>query len=407
MSEGILKGIKIIERGTYVAVPYCTRELADLGAEVIKIESPRGEDYRVRMGRNFQLPNKPESDWCFTPYNVNKKSLCLDLKKPEAVKAFMELIATADVFISNTREEVLDRLGISFATLREKYPRLICGNISGFGTKGPDKDAKGYDLTSFWSGCGAAVEWNPKENRMFKPFYGFGDAITGAQLTVGILAALLEREKTGRGDVVRTSLLGTGLWTNVCGLLRYQAGHKFPKAFTDPIVPMDNLYETKDGFYITINESNYGDHYMWYLELFDAMDKKDDPDWTTIEGYCSNIPEKVKFFEQAIKKLTKDEIVNFLAPRGGVVSVMKSTDEILTNEQAWANDMLVKMTTEGGDELTIANIPVRFENHGLIEKIEAARQLGEDTVEILKGIGYSDEAIASLLESKAAVAFKK
>lgn len=407
MAKGILEGIRVVELGTYVAVPYCARELADMGAEVIKIEAPRGDDYRVRMGKNFQLPNNPESDWCFTPYNVNKKSLCLNLKDPAALKVFMDLLATADIFISSVREEILGKLGIGFNTLCERYPRLICGNVSGFGTKGPDKDAKGFDLTSFWSGSGAAVEWNPKGNRMFKPFYGFGDAITGAQLVIGIIAALYEREKTGKGDIVRTSLLGTGLWTNVCGLLRYQAGHKFPKGFDEPIVPMDNLYETKDGFYITIGEANYGDHALFYLELFDAMDKKDDPEWTTIEGYCSNIPEKVKFFEQAIKKLTKDEIVNFLKPRGVVVSVMKNTDEILTNEQAWANDMLVDMITQGGEKLTIANIPIRFDNYDLIEKIEAARQLGEDTVEVLKELGYTQEQIDALLEAKSVIAYKK
>lgn len=282
MANEILKGIKIVEWGSYVAVPYCTRELADMGAEVIKIEPPKGEDYRVRMGRNFQLPNNPKSDWTYTPYNVNKKNLCLDLKNPEAVNAFLTLIATADVFITNTREEVLERMGLGFATLREKFPKLICANVSGFGDKGPMKDNRGYDLTSFWSPSGMIQEWNFQGNLPFKPFYGFGDAITASQMTVGILAALYRRAVTGVGDVVRTSLMGTGLWTNVCGLLRYQAGHHFPKPFGEPIVPMDNLYETKDGKWICISEPIWGQRCQHYFEFFGTPELMDDPNWNSM-----------------------------------------------------------------------------------------------------------------------------
>lgn len=407
MANEILKGIKVVELGTYVAVPYCSRELADMGADVIKVEPPKGEDYRMRMGRNFQLPNSAKSDWTYTPYNVNKKNLCLDLKKPEAAKAMEELISGADIFITNTREEVLARLGLDFDTLRKKFPKLICASVSGFGDKGPMKDNRGYDLTSFWSPSGMIQEWNFQGNLPFKPFYGFGDAITASQMTAGILAALYRRAMTGEGDVVRTSLMGTGLWTNVCGLLRYQAGHHFPKPFTEPIVPMDNLYETKDGKWICISEANWGNRCQHYFEFFGTMELMDDPNWNNIMGYISNIPEKVEYFRENFKKHTKDEIVDFFTPRGIIVSVLMETDDIIANPQAWANDFLRDMHTQSGEKLTIANIPLRFESQGLIDEIVAARQLGEDTVEILKGLGYSEEAIGGMIESGAAVQYKE
>lgn len=239
MSNQILKGIRVVELGTHVAIPYCARELSDMGAEVIKIEPPKGESYRGKMGMLFQLPNKPGSDYVLTPYNVNKKSLCMNLKDADSKEALLKLLETADVFLSNTREMALEKLGLGLESLQQRFPRLVIGSVNGFGTVGPDKDRPGYDATSFWSAGGAIQEWSTQGSQVFKPFYGFGDSIAAAQLTAGIMSALYQREKTGKGDVVRVSLLAAGLWHNICGLLRYQAGHKFPKSFYDPIVPLD------------------------------------------------------------------------------------------------------------------------------------------------------------------------
>lgn len=409
MANEILKGIKVVELSTHVAVPYTGRALADMGADVIKIEPPKGESYRGKMGMLFQLPNKPGADYIFTPYNVNKKSLCLNLKDPASVEALLKLLEDTDIFITNTREKALEKLGLGLETLKEKFPKLIIGSVNGFGNKGPDKDNPGYDATSFWACSGALTEFSYADDKhMFKPFYGFGDGVGAAQLTAGILAALYNRMNTGKGDVVRVSLMGTGLWHNVGGMMRACAGHKFPKEFTDPIVPLDNFYKTKDGKWFLVSEENWGGRCHAYFDLFGMPELKDDPNWNSMMAYVNpkTMKEKVKFFEEHFAQVTEEEIRKHLEPVDAVFAFIPSHDDIIDNEQAWANDFIRKMHTKDGTELTIANIPYKFDSQGVIDEIKPAPQLGEDTVEILGSLGYSADEINNMIETGAVLAYK-
>lgn len=406
-NQKILDGIKVVELGTHVAVPYCSRELGDMGAEVIKVEPLRGESYRGKMGMLFQLPFKEDGDVLFNAYNVDKKSLALNLKDEDAKEAFLKLLATADVFVTNTREEVLERLGLSFESLREKFPKLIIGNVSGYGTKGPDKDKRGYDASSFWSPAGMIQEWNFQDNNYaFKPFYGFGDAVTASQLTSGILAALYKRTQTGEGDIVRVSLLATGLWTNIGGLVRYQDGQKFPRPFNQPIVPLDNFMKTKDGKWFLCSEENWPARYKIWLKLMDREDLMDDPNWNSMKGYVNkeDIPNKVELLKECVANHTAEELDEALKDSGAIYQFLTETDEIMENEQAWANDIFAKVQMRNGQETVITNAPIRFASQPDPDGVhETARKLGEDGDVILKELGYSDEEIAKMVENEAAV----
>ena len=403
MSNSIMKGIRVVELGTHVAIPYCARELADMGAEVIKIEPPKGESYRT-MGMLFQLPFTEDNNFVFTPYNVNKKSLCLDLKTPDGKEALLKLLGTADIFLTNTREMALEKLGIGFESLKEKFPGLVIGSVNGYGTKGPEKDRPGYDASSFWSPCGAIQEWGTKGSKAFKPFYGFGDTIAAAQLTAGIMTAMYSREKSGKGDVVRVSLLATGLWNNVCGMLRYQAGHKFPKSFNEPIVPLDNFYLTKDGKWFLSSEEHWDLRCKAYFELFGTPELMDDPNWNSMKGYITNIPEKVIYFEEHISQVTSEEIAKALTKVDAVFEFLAETDNVCENKQAWANDFLRKTKTAAGTELTIANIPISFDSQGIVDECTPAPKLGQDSIVVLKELGYSEDQIKALIESRSIIA---
>ncbi len=401
MSNTILKGIRVVEMGTHVAIPYCSRELADMGAEVIKIETPYGESYR-RVGMLFHLPLEAGFNPVFIPYNMNKKSLVLNLKEEMGKEALLKLLETADIFLTNTREMALERLGLSFDVLKEKFPKLVIGSVNGFGTKGRDKDRGGYDLTSFWSPAGMLQEWTYQENpHVFKPFYGFGDSIAAGQLTAGVMSAMYNREKTGKGDVVRVSLLATGLWSNVCGLLRYQAGHEFPKAFCDAAAPLDNFYRTKDGKWFLSAEENWDARCGAYFDLFGTPELKDDPNWNNLMGYMTDIPEKSKFIEEHIAQLTSEEIYDALIKAGAVFDFLLETDDILDNPQAWDNDCLRKVTAKNGKELTVSNIPLRFDSQDLIEEVTIAPELGENSAEILSSLGFSEAQIKDMAEKNA------
>lgn len=404
MANNLLKGIRIVEMGTHVAIPYCSRELGDMGAEVIKVENMRGESYRFPMGALFQLPMQEDFNPVFEPYNVNKRGISLNLKSEEGRKALLKLLETADVFLTNTREAALERLGLSLESIHEKYPKLVIGSVNGFGTKGKDKDRGGYDATSFWSPSGMIQEWGYKENpHAFKPFYGFGDAITASQLAIGIMTALYNREKTGAGEIVRVSLLAAGLWQNVCGLVRYQCGHEFPKSFNDPIVPLDNFYKTKDGKWFLSSEEHWDLRYEAYFDLFGTPELKENPEWNSMKGYMTNIPEKVKYFEEHIAQVTSEQLTEALTKVDAVFEFLAETDSVLENPQAWDNDCFAKVKTRSDKELTISNMPIRFASQGLIDELKTAPRLGEHTAEILKEIGYSDEAIAEMAENKIAL----
>lgn len=406
-NQKILEGIKVVELGTHVAVPYCARELSDLGASVIKVEPVTGESYRGKMGMLFQLPFQEDYDVLFNAYNVDKKSLCLNLKDEDAKEAFIKLLGTVDVFLTNTREEVLSRLGLSFDSLREKYPKLIIGNVSGYGTKGSDKDKRGYDASSFWSPSGMIQEWNFQDNNYaFKPFYGFGDAIAASQLTSGILAALYQRALKGEGDIVRVSLLATGLWTNICGLLRFQDNQEFPRPYNQPIVPLDNFMKTKDGKQFLCSEENWPARYKIWLKLMGREDLMDDPNWNSMKGYVNkaDIPNKVNMLKECVSNYTSEELDEALKDSGAIYEYLTETNEIMENKQAWDNDIFAKVQMRNGEESVITNAPIRFASQPDPDGVHTtARKLGEDGEEILKELGYTEEQITEMIERKAAV----
>lgn len=400
MAIKMLEGIKVVELGVIVSGPIVGRELADLGAEVIKVEAPSGDIYRNRTGRLFELPCTEEDDPLFSGYNCNKRSLCLDLKKEGALDAFYKMLENADIFVTNFREKALDKLGLNFDLLHEKFPRLIIGGISGFGLVGPEKDRAGYDATSFWSPSGALVEWGYKESdTMTKPFYGFGDGYTAAQLIIGLLAALHQRHLTGKGDIVRSSLLATSLWANLGGLIRYQNGIKFPKSFYAPTFPLDNFYKTKDGRWLMASEDRWDLRGKYYLELMGAPELIDDPNWNSQAAYLdpNTKAEKVAFFKERIAQLTSEEITEAFDAMGAVYNFLYETDDVLKNEQAKANHMFNDVDTICGRPLTVANIPISFSSQGDPGEITRSRRLGEDSIEIIKELGYNDAAVDAML----------
>ena len=220
------------------------------------------------------------------------------------------------------------------------------------------------------------------------------------------MTALYNREKTGKGDVIRCSLLAAGLWHNICGLLRYQAGHNFPKEYNDAVLPLDNYFLTKDGKWLLTSEENWEQRCPGYFKLFGTPEKQNDPEWSTLRGYITNIPEKCDYFAEQFAKVTSEEITECLTEVGAVFSFLDETDDVLTNEQAWANDFLRDMTTMDGTKLTITNLPINFKSQTYTDEITPAPQLGQDSKKVLSEIGYSEADIAALVEKKAVVAYK-
>lgn len=211
MSNAPLQGVKVVELGVWVAGPAVTGMLADWGADILKIEPPTGDPQRAvfgALGVGDQVGVPP-----FEIDNRGKRSVVLDLRNDSDLETMMTLISEADIFVTNVRPAGLQRLGLDAETLTAKFPRLIYGIITGYGLTGPDVDKAGYDIGAFWARSGLAHTTVAPDELPPGLRSGQGDHTTGMALASGVMAALFDRERTGKGRVVSTSLLRTGIYT--------------------------------------------------------------------------------------------------------------------------------------------------------------------------------------------------
>jgi len=243
----VLEGIRVVELGAWVAGPGAGGLLADWGADVVKVESPVGDPMR-RLFAVLSGHGEPQSP-PFDLDNRGKRSVVLDLQTEGGRADLASILATADVFLTNVRPDAVERLGLGPAALLEAHPRLVYASVSGYGRSGPDAHRAGYDLGAFFARSGLASQAVPPDQPPVANGGGIGDHITGTTIVAGICAALFARERTGRGQIVDTSLLRAGIYTNGWPLsiqLRY--GRHLP---TEPRTavgnPLINSYRAGDG----------------------------------------------------------------------------------------------------------------------------------------------------------------
>ena len=245
MSE-VLKGIRVIEQGTFITGPCAGMMLADLGADVIKIEAPEGDPYRSYQGSQYS-PH-------FQAYNRNKRSLALDLKKALDRDLFDGLVHEADVYIQNFRPGTAERLGAGVNRLRQLNPRLIYCSISGFGSSGPYVDRPSYDSVAQALSGFLSVVVDTERPRFLGP--ALADAITGMYAAYGVLGALLERSRTGRGNLVEVSMLEAMAHFAVEPFAAFFATGETPKSSDRPRLAQAYILRTSDRHLVAIHLSS-------------------------------------------------------------------------------------------------------------------------------------------------------
>ena len=187
---GQLDGVKVVELATFIAAPSCARILASYGADVIKVEAPRGDDLRTAARQYYYPVPEGDEDLGMNVQNFNKRDLAINLKDPKGMEAFLKLLETADVFITNNRVKSLVKMGLDYETLHKKFPRLIHASILGYGEEGPLKDKPGFDYTAYFARGGIANSLMEKDTSPCNAASGFGDNYAGIALSSGICAAL-------------------------------------------------------------------------------------------------------------------------------------------------------------------------------------------------------------------------
>jgi len=401
-----LEGVRVVELATYVAAPSGGRVLADWGAEVIKVESPKKDIWRG-YGKTFAGPACDEENPVFDVPNANKKNLCLNLKDPAAMEAFHKLLSTADVFITNNRPKPLKRMGLDYESLKARYPRLVCGYVTGYGEAGPEADAPGFDTVAYWAKSGFMADMridNPGSYPIYAPG-GVGDNSCGTMLAGGVAAALFQRERTGRGDKVSVSLFGLATW--VMSLMNTTVqppfSYPYPKTRFEGR-PITIPYECADGEWVMINIMEWERYRDAFCQALEIPEVATDPRFSTSAelGRPENREPLVKILEEAFRKYPSDEIDRRLTKADVVHSKLEHFRDAVVSEQAKANHYVEHITCPSGQDYWLARPCVQLEEGGL-PPYELSHALGQDSREILSSLGYTPEEIAALSASGAAV----
>ena len=393
-----LEGIKVIELASVVAAPSASELLCSYGAEVIKIEPATGDILR-RAGKQMNVPCEDYRNPVFTMHNNGKKLVSIDLKKPEGKEAMFTLLEDADVFVTNMRLGPLKNLGLNYKALKERFPRLIFADFSGFGKKGPDARRRAYDATAFWMRSGAVSDWTEEGNVPFTPAYGFGDVAVSFMFLSGILMALVARERTGQGTELSTSLMAAGVWCNGNAIIRSQFNqHRNPNQL-HPLDMFANYYLCGDGKWLGIFINNYKAEVGKVARLMGIEDILKDPryeNYDTLRKYDAAHDADLRLNKIFLTK-SSAYWKKLLSSHDVACEVVSRLNEIVDDPQVEANNLLQELEFEDGMNVKMPVPPITFSEYGRRD-YKPAGKIGEDTEEVLLGSGFSPEQIALLKE---------
>jgi crotonobetainyl-CoA:carnitine CoA-transferase CaiB-like acyl-CoA transferase len=379
-----LEGLRVIDFTQAMAAPYCTMNLADLGADVIKLEPP-GEGEPTR---HLGAVHKRGHSATFMTMNRGKRDLAVDLKQPAGVELVRRLVKTADVFVQNYRPGVADRLGLGYAALSEVNPRLIYCAVSGFGGTGPYAPRGGYDLIA--QGMSGVISVTGDEDGApAKSGVPLSDLAAGLFSAYGILCALEYRERTGLGQLVDTSLLEAAMALTVWESTEYWVTGEAPKALGSAhrlSAPYQAL-KAADG-YFTVGANN-DRLYEGFCRVIGRADLREDARFATGAGRRKH--RKALILE--IEKTTVTEPRAFWLERldkeGVPAGPINNYAEALADPQTLARKMVVDLIHPGAGPIKALGVPVKLsDTPGAVDK--AAPILGQDTADILVELGYTE-----------------
>ncbi len=385
-----LSDVRVLELTQVMAGPFCGQVLADMGADVIKVEPPGGDSTRRSLG--FRMGGDDTA--AFLAVNRNKRSLTLDLKQDEHRAAFVRLAREADVVLENNRPGVAKRLGVDYETLAEANPRLVYASISGFGQTGPYSQRPGYDLIAQGLSGVMSVTGEPDGNPV-KSGIPIGDLSAGLFCAVAILSALHARERTGRGQYIDTSLFEGALALSIWETAELWATGRVPGKLGSAhrlTAPYQAL-RTADG-YITVG-GNTQPLFERLCTAVEAPQLAEDPRFATNDDRMANVSELVEELEAALASRTTDEWVAALVDGGVPCGPIHDYAEVFADEHTRAREM--EVTVEHPVEGTIRGlgIPVKLsDTPGSVRR--PAPLLGQHTEEILREAGFSAEEISAL-----------
>ncbi|MFJ4290855.1 CaiB/BaiF CoA transferase family protein [Cupriavidus sp. NPDC089707] len=378
-----LAGLRVIDFSRVLAGPYCTALLGDLGAEVIKVEPPGGDDYRA-VG-----PFADGKSGLFSAMNRNKQSIVIDLKTEDGLAVARALCRGADVVVENFRPGVADKLGIGYAALRELNPSLVYASVSGFGQTGPESHRPAYDII-LQAMCGLMDATGAPDGAPTMLGEAVSDAVSGLFASWGVLAALLARERTGRGTHVDVSMFDATLSLSATLVARYAATGLAPRRVGNrhPSSAPFGAYRAADGFYVVAVLNN-----KLFQALADAIGQPAmarDPRFADDETRCRFESDLRAMLEGWSATRTVAEVNAVLGAAGIPVAPICNVKEALESEHAAHRRLLTEVPDTGGGTVRLPSQPVKFSAYGA-NRVTPAPALGQHTEAILAAHDFDKE----------------
>ena len=404
-----LEGIRVVEMATFIAAASAGRFMADLGADVIKIESAKGDPLRhTAPSEGRPLDMYENTTWDLE--NGNKRCISLNMKDPAGKEAFFKLLDTADVLITNWRIQALERAGLDYETLKVRYPKLVYAICTGYGEYGPDKDLPGFDFTAFFARGGYLDSLRQRGTVPMNVVPGLGDHNVGMNLAAGICAALLQAKLKGVGEKVETSLFESAIFN--MGMMIQASNYEgiaqnYPIDVRKSANPFNAAWRTKDDRFIQTCMPDFNTYYKAFITAVGREDLADSQEYFPIltcqeKGLTSELYDIVM---DAFSKKTVAEWTLILEAADIPFALAKNWMEIRNDKQAEANNCFYDMTYSNGNTRRLVRLPVKFQEMGVPE-YKTGPLIGEQGAEVLNELGYEDAQIKEMQDKGALFVWK-
>ena len=393
----MLEGLKVVEFATYVAGPSAAMVMADWGAAVIKIESRGGDPTRHTFAGMTHLEGNP----IFELENRGKRGVVLDIAKPAGREALLRILKDADVFITNLRPGALKRARLDHDSVKAELPRLIYCSVSGYGLQGDGVAQPAFDVTAFWTRGGAAGF--PKGVEPFPARAGMGDTVCALATTSAVMAAVIERGRTGLGRLVETSLIRAGVYAAGWDMAIQLKWGKLasPRGRKDQLNPLNNYFPASDGRWFCTMTRHGADDWSVIANAAGLPGLLDDPRFATAKARGQNGEALVVALDEGFRTLTLAEAGARLTAGDVIWAPLQAPRDVVEDPYALAAGCFVDVEDASGARFRAPASPARFP--GADDGPRApAPLLGQHTREVLSETGYSAEEIEQLFADGAA-----